>query len=100
MIFAKIIYSEHYEDIHQPLVDCLLEKFPDIQFGQQCDSWIWITEGEQKVEIDTFYAMYHEVRSATDSPLVWAVIEQLESDFDLVIIDPPEEDPTDGLYSD
>ncbi|MBT8449622.1 MAG: hypothetical protein KJO69_08025 [Gammaproteobacteria bacterium] len=98
MIFAKIIYSDHSEEIHQPLVDCLQEKYPDLQCGHQGDSWIWITEGDQKVEIDTFYAMYHEVRSATDSPLVWSVLEQLDADFDLVIIDPPEEDPADTLY--
>lgn len=54
MIFAELIYDGHYSDIHDDLTDYINSKFSDVQSGCQGDSWIWVFDGKEKVEIDTF----------------------------------------------
>ena len=97
MIFARLIYNEHYDEYHRAVVSCLKQKFPDLQEGHQCDSWVWIIQGKEKIEVDTFYAMRHEVRARQDSQLLRSVIAQLQTQFDVEVLDSPEEDPTDDF---
>jgi hypothetical protein len=40
MIFAEMEYPENYWGIHDELVEYLKASFPEIQYGQQSDSWI------------------------------------------------------------
>jgi hypothetical protein len=84
MIFAEMEYDQHYSEIHFPLVDVVSLKFPNIEHGLQGDSWIWIFEGGEKVAIDTFSSMKHQVKSDTpNGSLAKKVIELLSTKFKL-----------------
>ena len=90
MIFSELEYRQHYSDIHDELVEYLQAHFPDIQDGHQGDSWIWISDGDEKVEVDTFSSMKHQVKSAADGQLVQKVIAILQRKYTLIIYQPPE----------
>jgi len=89
LIFAEIRYSGNHRDVHYDLVRILEGYFSNIQSGLQGDSWIWITDGDDKVAIDTFSSMTHEVKSYTAGPLVQKVIEALRIKYDVQVFDDP-----------
>jgi hypothetical protein len=74
MIFAEMEYPQDYWDIHDELVRHVQAHFSQVESGHQSDSWIWITSGDEKVAIDTFTAMKHQVKSARPGPLVQDVL--------------------------
>ena len=91
MIFAELNYKEHYDDCHQSLLEYVNAHFERVDSGHQGDSWIWIYEGENKVALDTFSSMKHQVKSETrQNPLVQKVIEILQRKYDLVVYSEPE----------
>lgn len=91
MIFAEMQYDKHYSEIHADLVKFVQMHFSTVQFGLQGDSWIWIFNGSDKVEIDTFSSMRHQVKCASaDSQLVTIVIEKLLTKYKLHIYPEPE----------
>ena len=90
MIFAELEYPEHYLDIHDVLVEYLQANFENVQHGHQGDSWIWITEGNQKVEVDTFSSMKHQIKSARDGNLVQLVMAKLSGKYKLKVYETPE----------
>ena len=60
----------------------------------QGDSWIWIFEGEEKVAIDTFSSMKHQVKTEfPNGTLVRSVLEALSSKYDVTVFDNPEIEP-------
>ena len=63
MIFAELEYEPHYSELHAELVELLEANFTESQHGPQGDSWIWIFDGDEKVAIDTFSSMEHQVKS-------------------------------------
>ena len=65
MIFAELNYKEHYDDFHQSLLEYVNANFERVDSGHQGDAWIWVYEGENKVAIDTFSSMKHQVKSET-----------------------------------
>lgn len=77
MIYAELDYPEHYSDIHDALVEYLQANFENVQHGHQGDSWIWITDGNEKVMVDTFSSIKHQIKSARDGSLVQQVITKL-----------------------
>src|SRR5687767_11147840 len=77
MIFAELAYEKDYSDFHAELLAYVLRHFSKVQSGLQGDSWIWILDGEEKVAIDTFTSMKHEIRSRTAGLHVANVIENL-----------------------
>lgn len=89
MIFAEMEYPENYQDFHARLNEHLAAHFPRFQSGIQGDSWFWIGDGEQKVAIDTFSSMKHQVKAAKPGPHVQAVIEALRLKFRLKIYAEP-----------
>jgi hypothetical protein len=94
VIFADFEYDEHYSDIHHGLVEFVREHFDDVQHGLQGDSWIWIFDGDDKVEIDTFSSMTHQVKSASPhSRLLDNVLERLTTRYTLNLYDTPEPEP-------
>lgn len=94
MVFAELRYPGHYSDQHDAIVECLINIFTELQHGHQGDSWIWIGEGEDKVSIDTFYSMTHQIRASTrDTPLLAPVLDQLQLSFDIEIYREPQPDP-------
>jgi len=98
MIFAELQYEQDYSEMHFELVGYLKSRFPDIQHGLQGDSWIWIFEGEEKVAIDSFSSMKHQVKSeASNSDLVWQVIAALSERYKLTRYDDPELEPHEDI---
>ena len=94
MIYAELAYPGHYSDYHDDLLQCLQERFAHIEHGHQGDSWMWIFSGEDKVAIDTFYSMQHQVKSESGNvAFVEQVIEQLKLRFDVTILDTPAPEP-------
>jgi hypothetical protein len=90
MVFAEIQHLEHYSDFHGELRDFIGKHFSNVQSGIQSDSWIWILDGEEKVAIDTFTSMKHQVKSPKPGPHVQKVIEALLLRFDLRVYEKPE----------
>lgn len=94
MVFAELCYDGHYSDQHDAIVECLLPWFPGLQHGHQGDSWIWIGGGPDKISIDTFYAMFHQVKTADPgNPDLQQVLKILRGTFDMEIFDPPVAEP-------
>ena len=94
MVIAELRYQGHYDGQHDKLVDCLRETFPDLQSGHQGDSWIWIGEGDDKISIDTFYSMTHQVKAKNrQNPLLAVVLHNLQSAFEVDILENPEKEP-------
>ena len=93
MIFAEIEHPADYSSLHAELVGLLCSHFLRVESGLQGDSWIWIFDGEEKVAIDTFYAMNHQIKSAQAGPLVRQVIEILSRQYRLRLYQAPELEP-------
>ena len=93
MIFATINYKGKYEDFHLPILLHLQENFERVDAGLQGDSWIWVYDGENKVAIDTFTSMNHQVKSEKVNPLIQKVISVLQEKFDVSIYTPPQPEP-------
>ena len=82
MIFADLEYDEHYSEFHAKLVAVIESRFSDVRSGLQGDSWVWIFDGEDKVAVDTFTAMHHQIKCrARNLPLLHSVIDVLSREF-------------------
>ena len=90
MIFAEIKYPERYEDFHDGLLAFVGAHFSTIRSGLQGDSWIWIFEDEDKVAIDTFTSMKHQIKSSRPGPHVRKVLQTLALKYELTIYGEPE----------
>ena len=90
MIFAELQYAGHYEDFHPELQAFLAQRFRRVESGLQADSWFWVLDGDEKVAIDTFTSMKHQVKSASPGAHVQAVIDALRTRFEVRIHDRPE----------
>ena len=93
MIFAEMIYESEYGVLHSELLAHLLMSFKHVQSGLQGDSWIWIDDGFERVQIDTFTAMKHQVKSVKSGPHVQAVIDVLLNKYKLRIFEQPKREP-------
>ena len=84
MIYARFTHNANYEEFHSELDQYIRLKYKNVQSGLQCDSWIWVTEDDDKVEIDTFYSHKHEVKSPNkNSILARRVIEYIHKKYEL-----------------
>ena len=91
MIYATLNYEGDYSSQHHLLLRHLAANFADVEEGLQSDSWIWVFEGGQKVAVDSFTSMKHEVKAKpADSDLAKKVIEVLEKHYDVTCVEPPE----------
>lgn len=93
MIFADIEYREHCSEFHAELLAVVHEHFSNVQSGLQGDFWIWIFDGEEKVAIDTFTSMKHQIKSPRPGTHVRTVIETLQSHFALRVYAEPQPEP-------
>jgi hypothetical protein len=89
MIFAEMQYGCTYEDVHPELDALLDEHFKSVESGLQGDSYFWILDGEEKVSIDTFTSMTHQVKSSKAGQLVKNVIGVLNSKYKMKVYDQP-----------
>lgn len=90
MIFAEMEYPGRYQDFHAQLGVHLERHFPHLQSGLQVDSWFWVFGPGEKVAIDTFSSMRHQIKSAKAGPLVQQVIEVLQLKFKVNVYKRPE----------
>jgi hypothetical protein len=90
MIFAELEYQKHYSDVHAELLAFVDKRFSRVQSGLQGDSWIWILDGDEKVAIDTFTSMKHQIKSAKAGAHVRKVIETLLRQFEMKVYEEPE----------
>jgi hypothetical protein len=77
MIFAEMQYQEHYDDVHDELLALIAAHFSHVEAGHQGDSYVWVLDGEEKVAIDTFTSMKHQIKSPKGGPHVQKVIDTL-----------------------
>lgn len=90
MVFAKLNYSNRFEEIHKSLAILLEEHFDRVESGLQGDSWIWVWAANRKVAVDTFSAMTYEVESDKPGRHVEEVIEVLNKKFSVEVYAEPE----------
>jgi hypothetical protein len=90
MIFAEMDYSDEYWDFHEELKAYISSSFERWDSGLQSDSWFWIFDGDQKVAIDTFSSMKHQVKAPNPGPLVQRVIEALQLKYKVNVYAKPE----------
>ncbi len=90
MIFADIEYSKDYSNVHYELVNLMGSNFEIIKYGIQGDSWVWIFEENDKVTIDTFSSLKHQVKcDIKGSPLIKKVISVLKQKYEILEYDTP-----------
>ena len=90
MVFAEMEYEKHYSDFHAELLAFVDRHFSRVRSGLQGDSWIWILDGEEKVAIDTFTSMKHQIKSPKAGAHVQKVLETLRRQFELKVYEEPE----------
>lgn len=89
MVFAEIEHREHYSELHAEPLAFVGARFAKVQSGLQGDSWIWILDGEEKVAIDTFTSMKHQIKSPRPGAHVRNVIEALRTRFAVKVYEEP-----------
>jgi hypothetical protein len=89
MIFAELQYKGRYQEIHKELLAFVGTKFVHIQSGLQGDSWIWILDGGEKVAIDTFSSMKHQIKSRKSGEHVEKVIDVLRERYKMTVYEKP-----------
>jgi len=90
MIFAELEYPDRYEDFHDELLAFVRSRFAEVESGLQGDSWIWIMDGDEKVTLDTFSSMKHQVKSPKPGRHVEDVINAMKEEFAIKIYGEPE----------
>jgi hypothetical protein len=90
MVFAEFAYEMHYSEFHAGLLACVKRHFSRVEAGLQGDSWIWIFDGDERVSIDTFTSMKHQVKSPRPGVHVQRVIDALRDEFQLHVHQEPE----------
>ena len=90
MIFAEMEYRKEYRDFHAELLAFVGEHFSQVKSGLQGDSWIWIFDDEEKVQIDTFSSMKHQIKSPKAGRHVQKVIDTLHLKYKLNVYEEPE----------
>jgi hypothetical protein len=91
LVFAEVHYPQEYADVHAEMVAVIRSQFSNVEAGLQSDSWIWIMDSDDKVAIDTFSSMKHQVKSYNAGPLVQRVIDALRTKYDVQVFDQPVE---------
>jgi hypothetical protein len=93
MVFADLIYTESYEAAHEPLYSFLQSRFDRVEGGLQGDSWIWIWRKDDKVAVDTFSAMTHQIKSSRAGNHFEDVIKALKEKYNVNVYPAPEPEP-------
>lgn len=92
MVFAEIRYPQDYREAHSEILAVIRSEFTEVEAGLQGDSWIWIADGDEKVAVDTFSSLKHQIKSRSSGQLVQRVIGALSNRFDVHLIDPTHEE--------
>lgn len=92
MTLAEVEYPEDYRYAHSKIVTLMKACFSNVEFGLQGDSWIWVMDGDDKVTIDTFTCMKHQVKSNSAGVHVQKVIDALRVKYNVRVFDDPLEE--------
>lgn len=58
-----VIFAELNRSCFPDICQTMESHFPLVQYGSQCDDWLWIHHSDGKVEIDSFNSLdYLELR--------------------------------------
>ncbi|MBE9194883.1 hypothetical protein IQ219_06075 [Synechocystis sp. LEGE 06083] len=57
-----VIFAELRRSDFELVVSILSDYFPRLEWGSQCDDWLWIYRQDYKLEIDSFSSMELEVK--------------------------------------
>lgn len=90
MIFAEMKYDGDYESRHLELLAFLRQRFSNVESGLQGDSYLWVLDGAEKVALDTFTSMKHQVKSPKSGQHVQQVIDVLKQRYKLNVYSTPE----------
>ncbi len=90
MIFAEMDYKKDYWEFHAELVAFISANFLRVESGIQGDSWIWIYNGDEKVQIDTFSSMKYQIKSRNKALLVQSVIATLLRLYTVLVFEEPQ----------
>ena len=90
MIFAEMEYPGEYWEFHEELKQYLSQHFESVEHGLQADSWFWIFIDNNKVALDTFSSMRHQVKSAELGPHIPQVIRVLQEKYKVNVYSAPE----------
>lgn len=90
MIFAELVYEADYSEVHSELVGFVNAHFSQVKSGIQGDSWIWISDGDENVAVDTFSSMKHQIKSKRPGAHVQRVIDALRLKYRLKVYEKPQ----------
>ncbi len=90
MVFAEMDCQKDYHHFHAELVAFVSAHFSQVDSGMQGDSWIWIFDNDEKVRLDTFSSMKHQIKSRKNGWLVRRVIETLLLKYNVNVYEEPE----------
>jgi hypothetical protein len=90
VIFAELDYSGTYESFHSQLGAFLEKNFQHLESGLEGDSYFWIFDGDDKVAIDTFTSMKHQVKASAGGPHVQKVLYALAREFNVKVLEQPQ----------
>lgn len=87
--YAVIEHSQEYSEFYDELLAFVQQHFSQVESGIQGDAWIWITDGSDKVALDTFYSMQFEINSNRQSPLLLSLLDLIQQKYSLSFYDKP-----------
>lgn len=90
MIFAEMEYPEEYWEFHEELKQYLSQHFDNVEHGLQSDSYLWIFIEKNKIALDTFSSMKHQVKSAKPGAHVQQVISVLQKKYKVNVYSTPD----------
>jgi len=87
--FAVIEHSQRYYDFYNELLDHIKRHFAHVESGIQGDAWIYVTQEEQTVAVDTFCSMQFEIKSDGKNALLQSVIDTIQEKYPVRIYNTP-----------
>jgi len=62
-----VIFAELRRSDFELIVSILSDHFPRLEWGSQCDDWLWIYHRDYRLEIDSFSSIELEVKGPRKS---------------------------------
>lgn len=90
MIFAEMEYPEEYWEFHEELKQYLFQHFDNVEYGLQSDSYLWIFIEKNKIGLDTFSSMKHQLKPANPEAHAQQVISVLQKKYKVNIYVTPD----------